>query len=172
MPTSGRRWTSLAVLIDHEEYLSNAHLLRRRGSNILPAGNQRNLQIGAQIVVDEAEVAEAASAQPGLTALRELLDGCAAPLSCAGAAYAGDRHRRCSISARTWLTALTGPINLAGLPALVLPVAVKGDLPASLQLVGPTGGEETLIAVGRIVEAGGGRGLSGLTPFHSPPRPA
>ncbi len=54
---------------------------------------------------------------------------------------------------RTWLTALTAPINLAGLPALTLPVPVRGNLPASLQLVGPGGGEELLIAAGRIVEA-------------------
>jgi amidase len=42
---------------------------------------------------------------------------------------------------------------LAGLPALVLPVPVRKNLPASLQLVGPSGGEELLISVGRIVEA-------------------
>jgi amidase len=51
------------------------------------------------------------------------------------------------------LTTLTAPINVAGLPALALPVPVRDSLPASLQLVGPSGGEELLIAVGRIVEA-------------------
>lgn len=46
----------------------------------------------------------------------------------------------------------TIPINLAGLPALALPVPAH-PLPASLQLVGPPGSEERLLALGRRVEA-------------------
>jgi amidase len=45
------------------------------------------------------------------------------------------------------------PINLAGLPALSIPIPSDGALPASLQLVGPRGGEELLLAVGARVEA-------------------
>jgi Asp-tRNA(Asn)/Glu-tRNA(Gln) amidotransferase A subunit family amidase len=48
---------------------------------------------------------------------------------------------------------LNMPVNLAGLPALAVPVATGGRLPASLQLVGPPGGEELLLAVGRVIEA-------------------
>ena len=45
--------------------------------------------------------------------------------------------------------------NLAGLPALSLPVpGGPAGLPASLQLIGPPGGEERLIALGRVIEAG------------------
>jgi amidase len=52
------------------------------------------------------------------------------------------------------LTLLTIPANLAGLPALALPVpGGPAGLPASLQLIGPPGGEEQLIALGRIIEA-------------------
>jgi amidase len=52
------------------------------------------------------------------------------------------------------LTILTMPANLAGLPALSLPVpGGPAGLPASLQLIGPPGGEETLIALGHIIEA-------------------
>jgi amidase len=52
------------------------------------------------------------------------------------------------------LTVLTMPANLAGLPALSLPVpGGPAGLPASLQLIGPPGGEEQLIALGRTVEA-------------------
>jgi amidase len=54
---------------------------------------------------------------------------------------------------RVGMTQLTAPINLSGLPALALPLTVRDNLPASLQLVGPQGGEELLIAIGRIVEA-------------------
>jgi len=45
----------------------------------------------------------------------------------------------------------TAPINLAGLPALSIPVPAR-PLPASLQLVGPPGSEERLVALGRRVE--------------------
>ena len=55
-------------------------------------------------------------------------------------------------SART--TYLTVPFNLAGLPALALPVPRDdGGLPASLQLVGGPFEEERLLAVGVEVEA-------------------
>lgn len=43
---------------------------------------------------------------------------------------------------------LTSPVNLAGLPALALPVPTGGPLPASVQLIGPAGGEESLLAAG------------------------
>ena len=50
---------------------------------------------------------------------------------------------------------LTLPANLAGVPALALPVPTergKGRLPASLQLIGPAHGEESLLAAGLVVE--------------------
>ncbi len=47
----------------------------------------------------------------------------------------------------------TLPFNLAGVPALALPVPAHSRLPASLQLVGPPGSEEVLLATGAIVEA-------------------
>jgi amidase len=57
------------------------------------------------------------------------------------------------------LTVLTMPVNLAGLPALALPVpGGPAGLPASLQLIGPPGGEEQLIAFGRAIEAAVGVG--------------
>jgi len=47
----------------------------------------------------------------------------------------------------------TVPANLAGLPALALPVPTKRKLPSSLQLIGPEYGEERLLAAARVVEA-------------------
>jgi amidase len=47
----------------------------------------------------------------------------------------------------------TLPVNLAGVPALALPVPSGGPLPASLQLVAPAGAEERLLAAGRVAEA-------------------
>ena len=46
----------------------------------------------------------------------------------------------------------TLPVNLAGVPALALPVPSGGPLPASIQLVGPAGSEERLLAMGAWVE--------------------
>jgi amidase len=74
---------------------------------------------------------------------------------------------------------LTSPVNLAGLPALVLPVRAAGPLPASVQLIGPLGSEERLLAAGYVLEraaqelpARGGRrsaAATGGAPGRSPP---
>ena len=53
-------------------------------------------------------------------------------------------------------TQFTLPFNLAGLPALALPVPSEHRLPASLQLVGPAGGEGLLLTTGILVEAAAG----------------
>lgn len=53
---------------------------------------------------------------------------------------------------RIYQSQLTAPVNLAGLPALALPVPAEHRLPASLQLVGPAGGEELLLATGAVLE--------------------
>ena len=47
----------------------------------------------------------------------------------------------------------TLPVNLAGVPALALPVPTGGPLPASLQLVAPSNGEETLVGAALVAEA-------------------
>jgi amidase len=47
----------------------------------------------------------------------------------------------------------TLPVNFAGVPALAVPVPAAGGFPASLQLIGPAGGEEGLLAAGLVVEA-------------------
>lgn len=54
--------------------------------------------------------------------------------------------------ARFPLTRLTAPFNLAGVPALSMPVPSAGPVPASLQLVGPMHGEELLCATGLAFE--------------------
>ena len=48
----------------------------------------------------------------------------------------------------------TSPFNAAGTPAMAQPIPAEGSaLPASLQLVGPAGGEELLVATAKVVEA-------------------
>jgi amidase len=48
------------------------------------------------------------------------------------------------------LTALTAAVNLAGLPALSLPVPAPHGLIASMQVIGTT--EEQVLAFARVVE--------------------
>ena len=49
---------------------------------------------------------------------------------------------------------LVSPWNVAGTPALAMPIAVAGwPMPGSLQLCGPAGGEELLCATAAVVEA-------------------
>lgn len=60
----------------------------------------------------------------------------------------GDRpglHTRC-----------TAPVNLAGLPALALPVPSAGPLPAGLQLIGPPGSEGLLLTTAARIESAAG----------------
>ena len=46
----------------------------------------------------------------------------------------------------------TAPVNLAGLPAMTLPFALRDGLPMGLQLIGRPFGEETLFTVARALE--------------------
>jgi amidase len=50
----------------------------------------------------------------------------------------------------------TIPVNLGGVPALSLPVSTSGPFPASLQVIGPAGSEERLLAFGACLEAAAG----------------
>jgi Asp-tRNA(Asn)/Glu-tRNA(Gln) amidotransferase A subunit family amidase len=47
----------------------------------------------------------------------------------------------------------TLPVNLAGFPALSLPVRTAGPLPASIQVIGPAHSEERLLAAGIWLES-------------------
>jgi amidase len=55
------------------------------------------------------------------------------------------------------LRMLTSPVNVAGVPALALPIPVPGrdagPIPASVQLIGPRNSEERLLAAGARLEA-------------------
>jgi amidase len=62
------------------------------------------------------------------------------------------------------MSRFTSPVNLAGFPAVVFPVPADGPLPSSLQLIGPPGSEDLLLATAAVIErsvAGGRRGQKG-----------
>jgi aspartyl-tRNA(Asn)/glutamyl-tRNA(Gln) amidotransferase subunit A len=60
---------------------------------------------------------------------------------------------RLDAAIRPGYLALTRPVNLAGFPALALPVPTGQRLPASLQLIGGPNAEALLLATGAIIEA-------------------
>lgn len=51
------------------------------------------------------------------------------------------------------LMRLVGPANLLGLPSLSIPCGVVREMPVGLQIIGPALGEQTVLNVGRAVEA-------------------
>jgi len=134
------------LLIDVEAYQVNAYLVPDLAR--LSGYNQRNLREAAEVTADQADAANRTR-----VLVREWFAGqlarhpvLALPTLVGAAPLVG--------GPRISLTALTMPANLAGLPALALPVPGGPDgLPASLQLIGPPGGEEQLIAVARVIEA-------------------
>jgi amidase len=60
---------------------------------------------------------------------------------------------RLEAAIRPGYLALTSPVNLAGFPALALPVPSGQWLPASLQLIGAPNAEALLLATGAMIEA-------------------
>jgi amidase len=134
------------VSIDVEAYQANAYLLPRLDQ--LAPHNRRSMTEAAQITAEEA--AEAARVRQDLrdwfAAALDRYPVLALPTLTGAPPLLGERGMS--------LTILTVPANLAGLPALSLPVpGGPAGLPASLQLIGPPGGEEQLIALGRMIEA-------------------
>jgi amidase len=135
-----------SLLIDAEAYQVNAYLMPDLAR--LSRYNQRNLPKAAGVTVDQAAAAERTRAR-----VREWFAGVLArdpfvamPTLVSAPPLIGGSH--------TPLTVLTMPANLAGLPALALPVpGGPAGLTASLQLIGPPGSEERLVRLGRIVEA-------------------
>ena len=134
------------VLIDAEAYQANAHLIPQLDR--LSPQMRRNMTAAAAITAERLHAANRTR--------QEVRDWFAAML---------DRHPFLALPTlvgpppllggrRIPLTVLTMSANLAGLPALALPVpGGPAGLPASLQLIGPPGGEEQLIALGRVIEA-------------------
>ncbi len=134
------------VLIDVEAYPVNEYLLS--APDLLGRNIQRNLAEAAEVTADEV-----AAANRTRDSLREWFAAMLArhpflvlPTLVGPPPLPDERGM-------SW-TVLTIPANLAGLPALALPVpGGPAGLPASLQLIGPPGGEEQLLALGRAIEA-------------------
>jgi amidase len=133
------------LLIDVEAYQVNEYLMPDLAR--LSSYNQRNLPEAAAVTADQAAAADRtrASLREWFAALQARHPFLALPTLLGAPPLIG--------GPRISLTMLTMPVNLAGLPALSLPVpGGPAGLPASLQLIGPPGSEEQLVGLGRMIE--------------------
>jgi amidase len=135
-----------SLLIDAEAYPVNEYLMPELAR--LSPHNQRNMTEAAALTAEE--IAAANRTRDSVCEWFADMLGrhpvLVLPTLAGAPPLIGDR--------RIPLTVLTMPANLAGLPALALPVpGGPAGLPASLQLIGPAGSEEQLLGLGRIVEA-------------------
>jgi amidase len=139
------RWT--AELLVAEAYQANKELFDRDAGRISP-DVARRLDVGRQL--SQATITDAIQAQARwrvqLTALFDRFDLLVSPTLLI---LPPELDRATMLlEARC-----TMPVNLAGVPALALPVPTGGRLPASLQIVSAWGTEERLLAAGAAVEA-------------------
>jgi amidase len=139
--------TAATRLLLVDAFAGNRALLERAGDGIGDSARRR-LRQGESVapaVVDAArQTADIWKAR--LATLFERYDAIATPTLTIFPPPLGEGEvlleRRC-----------TTPVNLAGVPALALPIPARGPLPASLQLIGPSMGEATLLAIGQRIEA-------------------
>ncbi|HTU74129.1 MAG TPA: amidase [Trebonia sp.] len=113
------------------------------GESVLSRLRQASAISGAQVTAAQATIAGWKATLDGLWAQVDVL---ALPTLLGFPPFLEDARDMFKIRG------LTSPVNVAGLPALALPVASTGRLPASLQLIGPAGSEERLLAAGLLIE--------------------
>jgi amidase len=140
---AGAVLSAIGVIIDAEGFRTNAYLmpyLRQLSPTV-----RRNLERGARLTRADRAVAERTKTTVRATFEKLLADFpvLVLPTLLRQPPLLGEHGFP--------LTALTAPANLAGLPALSLPVPAPDGLIASLQVIGPT--EERVLAFGRVIEA-------------------
>jgi amidase len=135
--------SAFGVIIDAEGFRSNAYLMPYLSQ--LSPDVRRNIERGARLTrADRAEAERTRAAVRG--AFEKLLADFPVlilPTLLRPPPLLGERGFP--------LTALTAPVNLAGFPALALPVPAAGTAIASIQVIGTT--EERVLAFGRVIEA-------------------
>jgi amidase len=135
------------VLLVAEAWATNRNLLRADPGGIGADVRQR-LEMGAHVNAAAAEAATAGQRAwvDALSALFNQVEFLVTPTLTIFPPHIDDGSEllvaRCTI-----------PVNLAGVPALALPVPSGGPVPASLQVIGPAGSEEQLLMVGARLEA-------------------
>jgi amidase len=142
------------ILLDAEVFATNRELLAAK-SDLIGDDVVRRMRAGGAMTAQAIDAARAEMArwQADLDALWRRVDMIAVPTLLGFPPLLEDAAEMFRIRG------LTSPVNVAGLPALALPVPVAGGpLPASVQLIGPANSEDRLLAAGAILEAAIGVG--------------
>ena len=147
VPEWGEAWAQCSDLLIHEAWLANRRLLEPDRAGLL--SNQVRDRLISGFEVTPAVLAAARSGQQRfgsrLSSLFDEVDVLALPTTAMFAPLLDGPHNAS-------LNRLTNPVNFAGLPAVSLPIAASGSLPASLQLVGPNSGEEVILSAALAFE--------------------
>jgi amidase len=135
--------SAFGVIIDAEGFRSNAYLmsyLRQLSPDV-----QRNIERGARLTRADRLAAERTkeAVRAAFAALLADFPVLVLPTLLRQPPLVGEHGFP--------LTALTSAVNLAGLPALALPVPAPDGMLASMQVIGTT--EERVLAFGRVIEA-------------------
>jgi amidase len=149
--------TATMTILMAEAWQVHGEMWKRHAGELSPDVSERlrNAEsISAPAVVEARR--QKAEWQMELTAVFERVDLMALPTLAASPPSLED-------AARIGELRYVAPFNLAGVPALALPVggAAARRIPASLQLVGPAGSEELLVATAAAVEEAAGFRASG-----------
>jgi amidase len=141
------------IVLDAQAWQTNKSLLAAAPGLIGADVRERLLRAAAITAAQLAAAQDTVASWRGtLDRLWQRVDLLAAPTLLGFPPLVEDAHSMFAIRG------LTSPVNVAGLPALALPVPVAGPVPASLQLIGPAGSEDRLLAAGALVE----QAVSGL----------
>jgi amidase len=152
LPEWGEAWTRCSDLLTAEAWEANRGLLedQERGPLVSDAVRDRLLS-GSRVT--PVQLAQARAVQRSFTAVLsawlERVEVLALPTAAMFPPLLED-------AATMPFNRLTNPINLAGLPALSLPVPSSTAIPASLQLVGGDLREDLLLTTGLRVETANG----------------
>lgn len=142
-------YAASVAILDREAVASNRELLEDPTRRAKLGALVMTRLMAAALVTAEEE----AAARNFQAAWQQLLDGVFARVELLALPTVAFFAPRLDVATGRRYTALTNPLNLAGVPALAQPVPSGGALPASLQLVGRRDAESLLLATGSLIEA-------------------
>lgn len=138
-------WRDQQTLVGIEALASDAWLIDEDAEKTIGADSlQRFRESDVPVAVIDAARSRASRWTSTFTRIVERFGVLALPTLARRAPVVGERGG--------WMAILTAPVSLAGLPAIALPVPVKGRPPASLQLVAEAGREDLLVATAMRIE--------------------
>jgi amidase len=146
LPAWEQATAAAATVLVAEAWQSDRHLVEQNrdgiGEDVLA-----RLEVGMRVAQSDLETARKAGRAWGkrMEALLEEVDLVVTPTLTIFPPESN--HAEDLLVARCTL-----PVNLAGLPALAMPVPSGSHLPASLQLIGPRNSESLLLAAGSLLE--------------------